>query len=78
MTWAQFMDWVRYDAMHPIGDLRSEIEFARLKCLVAQVVADNKLTPRDFMWSFMTDQKQDAVEPEQRGTQKVKQMFGVG
>lgn len=55
-----FRDWLAYDQQYPLGDLRTEVEFARLRLVIASMFAEERLSPLDFMWSFL---QPDASSP---------------
>jgi len=73
MSAQQFREWMWYDSQHPIGDLRTEVEFARLKMTVAGLFVDMKgKSIRDFMWSFFQQRPAD-----QNVSRKLLHFFGL-
>ena len=77
MTADQYVDWFRYDALHPIGDLRTEMEFARLKYLIVSAIAGTEGTLLDFMWTFFQDDESREVASKAQVADKVKKAFGL-
>lgn len=78
ITLSQWLEWRAYDAKHPIGDLRLEVEFARLRHSIAAIVEGDK-TPElhEFMWSWVPDDEERALIREQVIEQKILRAFGV-
>lgn len=74
MTARQLIQWELFDAEHPIGDLRNEVEFAKLKYLIAALVDKNPSPIEDFMWSFKPAKRMPSQEEL---ANKIMRGFGV-
>lgn len=79
MSPQEFADWQAYDELYPIGDLRTEVEFARLKFLIVSALAGEDDGPdgiEDFLWSFTLTKKARDRELQKRNHQKILRAFG--
>lgn len=72
MTAAQLEEWRVYDSIHPFGDARTEIEFARLVTVIKNALGE-KAETAEQMWSFEVAKP----DPKQRAMAKIRQIFGI-
>ena len=77
MTAEQYVDWYRYDTMHPVGDLRVELEFARLKQIIVSVLVESDSTLLDYMWSWFQDDATREKVSKAQVVEQVKKVFGI-
>lgn len=78
MTAEQFLEWQRFDAKHPFGDRRLEVEFALLRRAITAVVAGDQ-TPDlpQFLWSYLVSEADQEVLKERALEERIKRAFGI-
>lgn len=77
MTGPQLVEWAKYDALHPFGDLRTEMEYAYLKWTMANMMSETDATLSDFMWSWFQDDAVKDAANKARVAEKTKRALGL-
>lgn len=80
MSAEEFDEWRAFDGSFPIGDLRVESEFARLRAFLAAMVAPKKkdLPPlQTFFWSYLTDERTQQKAKQKDLQSRILEAFGV-
>lgn len=79
MSPSEFADWRAYDDLYPIGDLRTEIEYARLKFMLVSMMSEEGKGPEgvdEFLWSFRLTPAAKEKVLQKRASQMILAAFG--